>query len=174
MESRVLTAATQGILLQALTAAGVLTMSETAPVPANGAIVSWITTAPEQDAAVMVALDESRVDTAVVWAALQEAGATLDAQLAARRLLWGAAEADVVPQQVTMRQARLALLGAGKLAAVNAAINALPEPQKSAALITWDYSSVVQRHNGLIPSMAAALGMTEAQIDALFKAAAAL
>lgn len=73
-----------------------------------------------------------------------------------------------------MRQARLALLGAGKLAAVEAAIEALPEPQKTAAKITWEYSQEVQRSNGLVPSMAAALGLTDAQIDALFVAAKAL
>lgn len=83
-------------------------------------------------------------------------------------------DAAVVPESVTMRQARLALLGAGKLAAVTAAINALAEPQKSAALITWEYSGEVQRNNGLVPQMAGALGMTEAQIDALFIAAAKL
>ena len=40
-----------------------------------------------------------------------------------------------VPQTVTMRQARLALLGAGLLAGVDAAIASLPEPDKSAAII---------------------------------------
>jgi hypothetical protein len=79
-----------------------------------------------------------------------------------------------VPQVVTMRQARLALLGAGKLAAVTAALNALPEPQKTAALITWEYSGAVERQNGLVPQLAGALGMTDAQIDALFIAAAAI
>lgn len=73
-----------------------------------------------------------------------------------------------VPSSVTMRQARLALLGAGKLVAVDMAINGLPEPQQSAARIEWDFSNEVQRHNGLIPLMAPALGLTAAQIDALF------
>jgi hypothetical protein len=79
-----------------------------------------------------------------------------------------------VPFSVTMRQARLALLGAGKLTAITAAMNALPEPTKSAALITWEYSTEVQRHNGLVSQMAPLLGMTEAQIDALFVAAKGL
>ena len=81
-------------------------------------------------------------------------------------------EAPQVPQSVTMRQARLALLGAGVLSQVEGAINAMPEPQKSAARITWEYSAEVQRHNGLVSQMAPALGMTSAQIDALFIAAA--
>ena len=85
-----------------------------------------------------------------------------------------AASKPPVPAQVTMRQARLALLGAGLLANVNAAIAGLTEPAKSAALIEWEYAAEVQRSSGLVPAMAAALGMTAAQIDALFVVAAAL
>ena len=79
-----------------------------------------------------------------------------------------------VPAEVTMRQARLALLGAGKLALVDAAIDALPQPQRSAARIEWEYSSAVQRHNGFVEALGPALGMTPEQIDALFVAAARL
>ncbi len=79
-----------------------------------------------------------------------------------------------VPPTVTMRQARLALLGAGVLSQVEGAINALPEPQRTAAKITWEYSTEVHRHNGLVSQMAPALGMTAAQIDALFTTAATL
>ena len=75
-----------------------------------------------------------------------------------------------VPQAVTMRQARLALHGAGLLSAVNAAINAAGE----AAKIEWEYAQEVQRTSGLVPAMAAQLGMNDAQLDALFTAAAAL
>lgn len=83
-------------------------------------------------------------------------------------------EPVAVPQIVTMRQARLALLGAGKLAAVNAAINALPSPTKEAAMIEWEYSQEVQRHNGFVSLLAPVLGMTDADLDALFIAGAAL
>lgn len=79
-----------------------------------------------------------------------------------------------VPVEITMRQARLALLGAGKLAAVDTAINAMTEPAKSAAKIEWEYSNTVQRHNGFVAALGPALGLTDAQIDALFVAAAAL
>jgi len=79
-----------------------------------------------------------------------------------------------VPQSVTMRQARLALLAAGLLPAVNAAIASMPEPDKTAAQITWDYASSVDRGFGMVPQLAAALGMTETQIDDLFIAAAKL
>ena len=46
----------------------------------------------------------------------------------------------LVPKEVTMRQARLALRAAGKLAAVAAAIEAMPSPTKEDAKIEWEYS----------------------------------
>ena len=81
---------------------------------------------------------------------------------------------STVPSSITMRQARLALLGVGLLDDVEAAIAALPSPQKEAARIQWEYSQEVQRHHGLVASLAPALGMTEAQTDALFLEAAKL
>ena len=79
-----------------------------------------------------------------------------------------------VPSVVTMRQARLALLGAGLLASVDAAIDGLPSPQKEAARIEWEYATEVQRSSGLVPMMGVALGLDDAALDALFIAAAAL
>ena len=80
----------------------------------------------------------------------------------------------MVPSAVTMRQARLALLGAGLLDDVEAAITALPSPQKEAAKIEWEYSQEVQRHNGFVSVLAPMLGMSPEQTDALFVQAAAL
>lgn len=77
----------------------------------------------------------------------------------------------VVPAEVTMRQARLALLAIGKLADVSTLIAALPEPQKSAAAVEWEYSSTVQRSNPFVQSLGPALGV---DLDALFISAAAL
>lgn len=82
--------------------------------------------------------------------------------------------AALIPRSVTMRQARLALLGAGKLAAVDAAIDAMGEPTKTAARIELEYAGEVQRHNGFVAALGPALGLTDAQIDALFVAAAGL
>lgn len=79
-----------------------------------------------------------------------------------------------VPSEATMRQARLALLGAGLLDDVTAAIDALPEPTRTAARIEWEYSTTVQRHRGLVQQLSTALGMSAAQLDALFIAAAAI
>lgn len=75
---------------------------------------------------------------------------------------------DSVPQTVTMRQARLALLADSKLSQVDAVIDSLPEPQKSAARIEWDYSSEVQRDRPFVKQIGAALGYTDEQLDQLF------
>ena len=79
-----------------------------------------------------------------------------------------------VPSSVTMRQARLALLGAGLLASVDAAIDSLPSPQKEAARIEWEYATEVQRSSGLVSMMGVALGLDDAALDALFIEAAVL
>jgi len=80
----------------------------------------------------------------------------------------------VVPPAVTMRQARLALLGAGLLAPISAAIASMPGSAGEAARIEWEFASTVERNNPLILSLTSAMGMTDAQIDALFIAAAAI
>lgn len=79
-----------------------------------------------------------------------------------------------VPQEVTMRQARLALLGIGMLSTVEAAIDALPEPPRTAARIEWDYSNTIQRNNGFVSQLAVTLGFSEAQLDELFITASGL
>jgi hypothetical protein len=82
---------------------------------------------------------------------------------------WAANEEFVrVPPEVTMRQARLALLAAGKLAAVDAAINTLPEPDRTAARISWEYSATVQRHQPFVLALAPALGLSEGDLNNLF------
>lgn len=79
-----------------------------------------------------------------------------------------------VPAIVTMRQARLALLAAGLLAGVNAAIESLPSPQKEAARIEWEYSQTVERYRPFVLTIGAALNLTSAQLDDLFVQAATL
>lgn len=80
----------------------------------------------------------------------------------------------VVPQAVTMRQARLALLGAGLLSSVDAAIENMSDPTRSAARIEWEYSNELQRSNQLLLALGPALGLSPQQIDDLFVAASAL
>ncbi len=82
--------------------------------------------------------------------------------------------APLIPQKVTMRQARLALLQAGKLQAVNAAITAMQGVAGEAARIEWDYSNEVLRNQPLTIALAQAIGMTGAEMDQLFIVAATL
>lgn len=91
------------------------------------------------------------------------------AEIDARKLL-----PPVVPAAVTMRQARLALLQAGKLSAVNAAIAGMSGVQGEAAKIEWEFSNEVRRAQSLVAALAPVLGMTPAQIDQLFITAAGL
>lgn len=83
-----------------------------------------------------------------------------------------AAQANALkPKEVTMRQARLALLETGKLAAVTAAIAGIPGVAGDAARIEWEYSSVLKRSQPLVGAMAQVLGLSIAQLDALFLSA---
>lgn len=76
----------------------------------------------------------------------------------------------VVPEVVSMRQARLALLAASLLDDVEAAIAAAPQ----AARIEWEYATEVHRDYGLVLTLAPALGLTDQQLDDLFVTAASL
>lgn len=76
-----------------------------------------------------------------------------------------------VPTVVSMRQARLALLGAGLLSQVDVAINGMDEPNKSTARIEWEYATELRRDHPLIAGLAAELQLSEQQVDALFIAA---
>ena len=84
------------------------------------------------------------------------------------------ADAGLVPASITMRQARLALLGAGLLATVDQAIAAMPGVEGEAARIEWEYAQEVRRDSPLIAALGPALGLTAEQIDGLFVAGAAL
>jgi hypothetical protein len=78
--------------------------------------------------------------------------------------------AHVPPEWITKRQAKLALLGAGMLPAVEAAIAAsAPDVQ-----ITWNDATVYYRNDPLIAAVAGGLGLTEDQIDDLFIAGSAI
>ena len=73
-----------------------------------------------------------------------------------------------VPLTITPLQARRALRAAGLLSTVNAWIAAQAEDVQEA----WEYCVEVRRDNALIAGAQAALGLTEAQIDELFRTAA--
>ncbi len=79
-----------------------------------------------------------------------------------------------VPEVVTMRQARLALLGAGLLAQVNTAVANMPGAEGDAARIEWEYAQEVRRDSPLVAALSVALGLTDETLDNLYKIAAGL
>jgi hypothetical protein len=87
---------------------------------------------------------------------------------------WQGYDVVSVPDRVLNAQARLQLIVAGKLAAVNAAVAAMPGAQGDAARVEWDYRPTIERHHPLVLALAPALGWTDADLDALFIAAATL
>lgn len=80
----------------------------------------------------------------------------------------------VVPEVVSMRQARLALLDAGLLSAVTTAIAGMSSPAKERAQIDWEYATEVRRDNALLVALATSLSLDAGDLDALFTAAAEL
>ena len=81
-----------------------------------------------------------------------------------------AATPQPVPAEVPQWQARRALLAAGLLTAVEAAVAAASQDIQ----ITWEYAPNIVRNSPFIAALAPALGLTDAQIDDLFRAAAAI
>lgn len=75
-----------------------------------------------------------------------------------------------VPQQVTMRQVRLALLSAELLDDVEMVIATAGR----AAQLEWEYAAMVERSNPVVAAVQQQQGMTDAQIDDLFREAAKL
>jgi len=111
-----------------------------------GGIVEEVILTPEEEAAVI---------------AEEEAAAIARAQAA-------------IPKTVSMRQARLALLGAGLLSQVNDAIAAMAGIEGEAARIEWQFATEVKRSSPLVSSLSGALWLTDEQLDALFTQAAML
>lgn len=83
-------------------------------------------------------------------------------------------EPVVVPERITRRQGRLALLQAGHLADVEAAMAALADPiERMAAQIEYE-AETWERSNPWIERTGAAVGLSAEQIDELFIRAASL
>lgn len=74
-----------------------------------------------------------------------------------------------VPQVVTRRQARQALLLAGLLDNVQPAIDAIPDPvHRQLAQIEWDDSLEFNRTRPLLVQLGNAIGLDDAGLDQLF------
>lgn len=86
-----------------------------------------------------------------------------------------APDTSPVPQSVSPYQFRVWLIRAGvSLAQVDAMIDALPSQARDEARVAWEYGLEVRRDHPLVSQFAAALGMSEAQVDQAFREAAAL
>lgn len=80
-----------------------------------------------------------------------------------------------VPESVTRRQAKQALLINGKLSLVQTAIDAIPDAsQRSMIQIEWDDSQEFQRNRASVIAIGSAIGLTSSQLDELFVLAATL
>lgn len=82
-----------------------------------------------------------------------------------------------VPDSVTARQIRLWAVRhlPGGLAAIDAAIDAIPDQQaREECRVEWDYAPYVERSHPMLIPLAAALGLSESQVDDAFREAAAL
>jgi hypothetical protein len=75
-----------------------------------------------------------------------------------------------VPQEVTPRQAKLALSRTGHLAAIEAYMDTLPVTNETR--INWVEASVFKRFDPLVVAIGANFGLDSAALDDLFIAAA--
>lgn len=98
------------------------------------------------------------------------AGIEVTAEAVYRRKQDPATVPPPVPEVISARQARLALLAAGLLAQVEATVSTAD----AATQIAWEYATEIQRDDPLVASMAGALGLDAATLDQLFFAAAEL
>ena len=80
-----------------------------------------------------------------------------------------------IPIQVTMRQARLALLQAGLLDDIETAINSIEdETIRKSIQIEWEYAMDIRRDWQALKLVTQQMGMTDDQLDELFLTASKL
>lgn len=73
-----------------------------------------------------------------------------------------------VPQEVTMKQGKLALLHFGLLDTVDQLIAAMPGIQGKATRIEWEYATTIKRQSALVTTIITYLSLTEDKLDELF------
>lgn len=79
-----------------------------------------------------------------------------------------------VPDQVSMWALREAVMFAGEMTAIKAALDNLPEPQKSIAWNRWEYKENIVRDSPIIVQLQGLLGWTDSFVDGLYKHANAI
>ena len=119
-------------------------------------------------------------DTGKIKALATDAYAGPDAHISApegftaddmtRYIVQGGELVEPVPEGITPRQAKIALLQAGLLDDVEAAVAAIPdETTRRIAQVEWEYAQEVRRDWPLLVQVAAQMGLTDAQVDELFR-----
>jgi hypothetical protein len=79
-----------------------------------------------------------------------------------------------VPREIANWRAKAILATMGLLPTVEAAIASLPEPDRTVAGLAWAGDAKLARRGKTVLGLAAALGLTEAQVDEMFIQAEAL
>lgn len=97
--------------------------------------------------------------------------------LSGNTLVQNPSDTVVVPSFVTPRQIRIALVVTGNQAIldnITSILSQLPEPNKSIATITWEYSTEIYRSNPILNQLAPMLGITSDELDNFFIIASTL
>lgn len=87
---------------------------------------------------------------------------------------WQANAGPIVPEEVLNYQARQALILAGLIDDVEAALDAMPEPQRALARNAWERRPTIRRNSELTQALASSLGLSAEQVNSLFIQAATL
>lgn len=89
---------------------------------------------------------------------------------------WGLAPAPPppVPPVVSPAQARIALIRAGLMQQVQQTLDAMPGAEGEEARARWEYGLALERNHPTTLALAEAIGLTQTQVDDLFRAAAAI
>ena len=90
-----------------------------------------------------------------------------EAEVAAAMLL---PDPVVVPQEVPMWALKELCLVRGHAAAIEAALNSLPDPPRTVARNRWENKDTISRGSSIIAAMQALLGWSDAYVDELFVA----
>jgi hypothetical protein len=83
---------------------------------------------------------------------------------------------EPVPSEVSNAQARESLIRLGiSIASVDSALAAITDPvEREIAFTQWEYRDKIRRNASLVVSIAGSLGLSESQVDDLFRTASTL
>ncbi len=79
-----------------------------------------------------------------------------------------------VPREIPNWRAKVVLATMGLLTAVEAVINALPEPEKTIVSLAWNSDAKLARKGKTVTQLASILNLSDQQLDELFIAAEAI